>query len=782
LSFDAQNRKSPPQTNPQTDTDGLTASECEAADKTMPTIRTVETKRRSAQDPIVHTSAQNPASNSAPNQDGNYSDKMIGTVIADRYKLLSFLGKGGMSTVYRAEHVLTKKIVALKTMNPQLMSDGQNVRRFQQEATAAGRLSHPNAISVHDMGITDDGQPFLTMDYLEGISLSDVVRDTAHLPSLERALKIFIQACDAIQEAHEKGIIHRDIKPSNVMLIHTAQNPDFVKVLDFGIAKITQEGAEKTRLTSTGEVFGSPTYMSPEQCQGKELDARSDVYSMGCLMYEVLTGEVPHQGLNVLDTMYKQMNEMPAGLQILNQDPRQVKDIENIVMKALEKDPTHRFSTMAELRNALQLILNKKYRGSQTVAKAAMNLNQLWRTTTNKLGPSRKLILSLVAIIVAVSVFTASMFISPVPKFSQRYIPYEVEKEFAQRATNEGTRQEALRDNATQLADLWSNESQKSSDNPGEKFYAEKQLGESFFRKRNFPAAIDHFNRAKAIAQAHNLSLLLDFAEIAAQMGYASIQMGKDEGSNDCLKAARIFNFLGYEASYEGIYLWSTLGHYYESKGEKDNSTHDKNDSNIATGCCILFASKWLNNRQRVTDHDIQRSAIQAVQAADLLNRQKPSPAEIENCLREVSNLLKTVNVKSVPPNAIFAFSPGKQEQKAQATVTSNTAAVINDLYNFAISNFEKQGLESSFDVAAVYNNFGLTKLENDDYAGAKACFQRARSELAKVKQSDDKAVALVMFSQADVEWHDRQYQESLQDSMRARAILSRARFANQSK
>lgn len=214
-------------------------------------------------------------------------DRFIGTTIEGRYEVLSLAGKGGMSAVYRARHLLTQRIVALKLMHSHLLTDESAVRRFQQEAKAASRLHHINAISVLDMGITNDGQPYLTMDFLEGRSLSEEIRSCGKIEAM-RSIHVFLQVCAALAHAHDQRIVHRDLKPSNVMLIQADDDPDFVKVVDFGIAKILREGSESLKLTATGDVFGSPYYMSPEQCMGNQLDARSDIYSMGCLMYEAL--------------------------------------------------------------------------------------------------------------------------------------------------------------------------------------------------------------------------------------------------------------------------------------------------------------------------------------------------------------------------------------------------------------------------------------------------------------------------------------------------------------
>ncbi len=287
-------------------------------------------------------------------------DKLLGTVLAQHYEIESMLGEGGMSVVYKARHVLMHKVVAIKFLREHLVGHRTNLARFQQEAQAASHLSHHNIIAVHDFGSTPDGQPYLIMDYLEGMSLGELIHQTGPLPC-ERALGIFSQICDALGFAHQKSVIHRDIKPSNVMLIKEGEANDRVKLVDFGIAKL-MPGAEieGQRLTQTGEVFGSPVYMSPEQVTGQPLDARSDLYSMGCVMYEALAGRPPFVGQNPLETMYLRLADPPAPI-----DPelKVPKALEQVIMIALAKEPDQRYQTMAELKSEIDLI---KDGGSKT--------------------------------------------------------------------------------------------------------------------------------------------------------------------------------------------------------------------------------------------------------------------------------------------------------------------------------------------------------------------------------------------------------------------------------
>ncbi|HEY9712910.1 MAG TPA: serine/threonine-protein kinase, partial [Chroococcales cyanobacterium] len=304
---------------------------------------------------VVNTSGPGrPRATAAPSGDANPHQKenLLGTVLDDKYEILELIGRGGMSLVYKAKHHVLKSNVAIKTLLPHLVLHPMSLQRFHQEAQAASNLRHPNVITVYDFGTTPDGQPYLVMDYVEGFSLGDVLEKEHHLKQ-ERALDIFIQVADALSHAHSKGIIHRDLKPTNILLLEKEGKADFVNIVDFGIAKLLpQEGADAVSLTQTGEVFGSPLYMSPEQCKGEKLDARADIYSMGCLMYETLTGRTPIEGDNTMEVLFKHIHEVPPSMS--DARARVPERLERIVFKCLAKDPGQRYQSMEQLKEELE--------------------------------------------------------------------------------------------------------------------------------------------------------------------------------------------------------------------------------------------------------------------------------------------------------------------------------------------------------------------------------------------------------------------------------------------
>lgn len=290
-------------------------------------------------------------------------DQWEGRRLADRYSIKQRLGTGGMGVVYLAWHELMERWVAIKMLKQSFVEDQMSVKRFQQEAKAASRLKHPNVITLHDFGVTNTGQPYMVMDYLVGYdkeheakSLSQFLKEAGQLP-VEKCIHIISQACEALDHAHRQGVIHRDVKPANIMIVPTEEDHLAVKVVDFGVAKllpINNLSAESQGLTQIGEVCGSPVYMSPEQCMGQALDSRADIYSMGVVLYECITGKLPLIGKNMVETMSKHMNETPPSFSTVRSDLFIPDRFEQVVMRALAKSPHSRQQSMAELAQELQ--------------------------------------------------------------------------------------------------------------------------------------------------------------------------------------------------------------------------------------------------------------------------------------------------------------------------------------------------------------------------------------------------------------------------------------------
>jgi len=282
-------------------------------------------------------------------------DPWIGKTLGERYLILEVLGKGGMGTVYKARHLTLNTTIAVKILSVISLTDrDKQFRRFGQEAKAASKVRHAHLTSVSDYGLADDESPYLVMDFVQGISLAAEVEAHGRIEPV-RAMRIFMQICEAMEAVHNAGIIHRDLKPSNIILEKDVDGKDFARVVDFGIAKLATEAIDvSSKLTQTGEIFGSPLYMSPEQCLGNKLDGRSDIYSLGCLMYETLSGSPPLSGANAVQTIFKHVNDAPsqATLERLNVPAGLVA----LVLQTLEKKPEHRPQTMEAVRTELQKV------------------------------------------------------------------------------------------------------------------------------------------------------------------------------------------------------------------------------------------------------------------------------------------------------------------------------------------------------------------------------------------------------------------------------------------
>jgi serine/threonine protein kinase len=285
---------------------------------------------------------------------GPLPDQLPSGTRLDHYVVRERLGGGGMASVYRGEHVTIGRPVAIKVLSRALTSKPSVVVRFLQEAKASSKVRHENVVEVTDFGETQDGRPYMVMEYLEGEPLSSTLRREGAL-SWERARPMLVQLLAALQAAHEHGVIHRDMKPENVFRISRMGSDDFLKVFDFGIAKVLMgdDGNPAKPLTIEGTILGTPAYMSPEQCLGDPVDARSDLYAVGVIAYEMVTGRAPFEGKETSKLLYDQvytrvpdMSQVAPGLKI---DRR----VEALVRRALEKDREDRYATTQEFAEAI---------------------------------------------------------------------------------------------------------------------------------------------------------------------------------------------------------------------------------------------------------------------------------------------------------------------------------------------------------------------------------------------------------------------------------------------
>lgn len=300
-------------------------------------------------------------------------------ILGGQFQILQKIGSGGMGSVYKAAQPAMNRMVAVKILHPKLANRKDLVSRFRREARAMSHLTHPNTVKVLLYGELEDGSLYIVMEYLEGKNLNQSVRKDGPMGA-DRAVPIMIQVCGALQEAHARGIVHRDLKPENIFLSSNGGLRDFPKVLDFGLAKVTERELRpgSVMLTQEGMVFGTPEFMSPEQAQGKTLDARSDIYSLAVILYEMLTGKLPFEARTPMEYIQHHITKPPLHLDTRVPGKTFSPGLGDVLAKALEKRPEDRYATAAHFADALKAFAPGGGKGfSGLFPKDAATLQQL---------------------------------------------------------------------------------------------------------------------------------------------------------------------------------------------------------------------------------------------------------------------------------------------------------------------------------------------------------------------------------------------------------------------
>ena len=287
-----------------------------------------------------------PADGSALKSTAGAAD-LVGSIVADRYRILSKLGEGGMGAVYLSEHVKMGRKSAIKVMAKSMAQDPDAIARFNREAANAARINHPNVCSIYDFGETDDGVIYLAMEFIEGVALTDLIEREGALPP-QRAADIIRQTGEALDAAHELGIVHRDLKPDNIMVGQARDGSDFIKVVDFGIAKAVG-GDQEQNVTRTGLVVGTPEYMSPEQLSGDKVDGRSDIYSLSLVAFRTLTGTLPFQADSAQEVMIKRLTDEPLKLHEALPSGAFPPALQAALDRGLQRMPGDRYAHASEL-------------------------------------------------------------------------------------------------------------------------------------------------------------------------------------------------------------------------------------------------------------------------------------------------------------------------------------------------------------------------------------------------------------------------------------------------
>src|SRR6185295_12616603 len=278
------------------------------------------------------------------------ADPLLGKLLGERFVVQELLGQGGSGTIYRAEHVTLRRKVAIKVLHNELSRDDLAVERFRREATTVAEIDNEHIVEIHDFGRTPDGRLYLAMELLEGETLDVVLARDKQL-SVERTADVLIQVGEALMEAHAIGYVHRDLRPRNIYLAVRRGKANFIKLLDFGLAKLVETEGQAAS-TSLGMTFGDPRYMSPEQARGDRIDRRADIYQLGCVAYEMLTGAPPFVGAKVFDVLARHVSEPPKAIAEVR--PETPPWLAAVIMRSLAKRPEDRFATVSRMVEAMR--------------------------------------------------------------------------------------------------------------------------------------------------------------------------------------------------------------------------------------------------------------------------------------------------------------------------------------------------------------------------------------------------------------------------------------------
>jgi serine/threonine protein kinase len=402
--------------------------------------RRTNTSFRSTHKSTFHDAVKPPPS-------GNTALK-LGTIIGGTFKIQSIIGSGGMGVVYAAEHTGLRRAFALKILSPELVNE-QTWKRFQAEAKTLGALHHSTLVNVYDLGIHDHSLPYYSMELLEGRTLEQILIDDGPL-YLDEAIEIFLQVLEGLAYAHRNDIIHRDLKPGNIMICNV-NGENMVKILDFGISKFLQLGRQNQSLTMAGETFGSPFYMSPEQSIGGDVDARSDIYSIGCSLFEALTAYVPFDGESQMEILMMHEQDQPPLLAEVDPKTKFPDSIEYVVAKCLEKHPDDRYQSAKELAIDLKRIKENKYARSFFDGKKPFKLlqqrrNEIGKKEAHPANSRRSSLVSISLLTLATIIITATIIaylqalMLSMPSSKKMSTKVEMAPQFYSKLSDDGSR------------------------------------------------------------------------------------------------------------------------------------------------------------------------------------------------------------------------------------------------------------------------------------------------------------------------------------------------------
>ena len=626
-------------------------------------------------------------------------DPLLGKTINEKYEILELVGSGGFGSVYRARHLGLGKIVALKVLRSEHLENEQIAKRFQNEARVTSHISHPHVVTAFDYGISAEPDlVFMAMDYVAGPSLKDVLGKEQKL-TVERTLHIITQVCDGIAEAHRKGVLHRDIKPSNIILTNQDNDPDFVKVTDFGIAKVIDESEDMKRLTltATGEVMGTCQYMSPEQCQGQKLNGRSDVYSIGCVLFELLTGNPPFHGVPSISIANMHVMGKVPNLVLDSTDPLISNRLAATLSKTLEKEPSQRYQTVDDLRAELEGVQARlEALRSGKINRAALVANNLICSTSAVIrGLSRnffkkKLLAAILSIVFIVGGIELLLF-NIGPTKSDRNLTMRAcifPREFINSVLNHFIDSIKIYDSYSEKADT-----EELIDSTLAKAEAARLSG-------NFNQAIDKYNDAIDISRKHNLDIenTSTGGELKAHLAYCYLLSNSSVklALTNALESLKIYDHCNLKNSPRALLSYAILGE----------------------SCRLLGDSK-------------------AAEAS--FDRFKH--ISFEHSIDNVSPL-------ELALGNVYAGNFYRDQDKLQIAET---------LYRRAITYWQNLGEPAQFNLGATFNSRALLEFKEGDLVNARQDLDNAMKALTSA-HADNHDLAIVLFTLSDLFFAERDY------------------------
>lgn len=679
-------------------------------------------------------------------------DPLLGTVFMDTYTIEQTIGKGGMGTVYLVTEISSGRQLALKLLHQQGMEDPNVMRRFRQEGKAVARVHHRNINEVLDYGTSPDGRPFLVSPYLGSLTLSKKLRESqGKLPILE-ALGIFIQICDGLESVHERGIIHRDIKPSNIMIVEgTRGNEDIVKIVDFGIAKVFPHLNEtKLNDTTTGDIFGTPLYMSPEQCTGKPVSSASDVYAVGCLMYEIISGKPPFAADSHASTMFMHVTgPIPHLVNVQKEDQSIVDSMDIIISKALAKRPDQRYQTMGELSDALRSVIRDSHGINRVILKLKRKLvavNELCRRASDKRWVVATVGCIVTALLCALGV--PVYLVATVPDLSTKQL------EFKQPTSQTATDKSAFEREESQF-----NQRLKliGPDAGIAKLQWLRRFGDFYRFSGNYPQALLKYQLADMVARELHL------------------------GVTDEYPIAKIDS--------RDVATWAAI----TSQVSMPNTTATEL-SKIYTGIaeCLLsenqpipasnfglYAQILLNQAQDFFSVDALAARFALAKAYAARGEAKAALEHYKWCLANYGYDIDETHNTAVEKNSAVAVANNSARRLECATCVSefadfayqqNDLRLSRKLLEIAASLWQKLGPEYEYNFAVSQNKLAIIAERNKDYEQSKIFFNKALESLGRLDAFPQ--MAKVEISLADLEWQQHKFVDALCARVRAKLDL----------